>query len=57
MSQVEKIAAVVTGHPLGGLWLMECSECGPVGIAPELDADSAAFDHLTDIHGAEAVTS
>jgi hypothetical protein len=60
---MEKIDAVVTGHPLGNLgsgsydhWLIECSECGAVGVAPETEADSYAFAHLTQNHGAEAVS-
>jgi hypothetical protein len=60
---MEKIDAVVTGHPLGNLgpgsydlWLIECSDCGAVGVACGFDADQVAFDHLTEVHGAEAVS-
>jgi hypothetical protein len=60
---MEKIEQFVTGHPLGNLgggpgdlWAIECSECGAVGVAYELDADTFAFNHLTEVHGAERVS-
>lgn len=60
--EMEKIAQVVEGHPLGNLgagpgdvWLMVCSECGALGVSTDRAADDFAFDHLT-THGAEKVS-
>lgn len=34
------------------MWVVECTECGPLAICSEATVDSFAVDHMT-FHGAE----
>lgn len=38
----------VRGYEIDGLWFLECSECGPLGVCGTLDADAWAISHARD---------
>lgn len=38
----------VRGYQIGDLWVLECSECGPLGVCSPSDADTWAISHARD---------
>ena len=54
MKEVRNMHAHVIAHPMGGAWVVTCSEHGTMGLVSDADVDLFLASHMTD-HGAMAV--
>lgn len=50
---MNRMQTTVRAHPCGDLWLVECSECGPLGLLDD-QVDDFCRAHMRR-HGAEIV--
>ena len=56
VTQMERIQAVVRAYPVGKTWVVDCSECGPLGTVYDDDTDTPCAKHMKQFHGATVVT-
>lgn len=49
------ITATPYATPYGRLWLIECSDCGPLGVAEDAVCTLLMRDHAIDPHEKERV--
>ena len=57
VNEMEQITAQVHAWCEGGACTVECTECGPLGVASEATCDTFAIEHMRTAHGEKAVRS